>query len=207
MCAHEIEVREAIAGADVIVTTSDAPAPERAETLASLSPDAVHLSITPHGLADPLTGVPGNNLTMSARVGWASINGVVGEPPLQMPRDQSGVVGGVAGFITACAALRRRHAGDTELVDVSELEAFALTVHPWGVAAVYQGAGTNQNPQRSGAREAPPRERSPGGGAAAWRSGSVVGPGRRSDELRPCGLPQLDRSHGRDEPAGTGPSP
>ena len=164
VCAHETEVREAIAGADVIVTTSDAPAPERADTLASLSPDAVHLSITPHGLTDPLTGVPGNNLTMSARVGWASINGVVGEPPLQMPRDQSGVVGGVTGFITACAALRRRHAGDTELVDVSELEAFALTVHPWGVAAVYQGAGTSQNPQRGGARAASPRERSPGGG-------------------------------------------
>ena len=164
VCADETEVRAAIAGADVVVTTSDAPDPERAETLAALAPDAVHLSITPHGLTDPLTGTPGNNLTMSARVGWASINGVAGEPPLQMPRDQAGVVGGVAGFITACAALRRRHAGDAELVDVSELEAFALTVHPWGVAAVYQGAGTRQSLQPGGARAASPRERSPGGG-------------------------------------------
>ena len=170
VCAHETEVREAIAGADVIVTTSDAPAPERADTLASLSPDAVHLSITPHGLTDPLTGVPGNNLTMSARVGWASINGVVGEPPLQMPRDQSGVVGGVTGFITACAALRRRHAGDTELVDVSELEAFALTVHPWGVAAVYQGAGTSQTPSAA-ERARPPlmKEAQAAGAGAAIR--------------------------------------
>ena len=164
VCADEAAVGEAIAEADVVITTCDSPSTERAETLAALRADTVHLSITPHGLSDPFTGLPGNNLTMSARVGWASINGVAGEPPLQMPRDQSGVVGGVTGFIAACAALRRRHAGATEQVDVSELEAFAQTVCPWGVAAVYQGAGGTNGPQRGGARAATPRERSPGGG-------------------------------------------
>ena len=130
------EVDELIATADVVVTTETALA-GLAQRLPST---AVHLSITPHGLDDPLTHAPGNNLTMSARVGWASINGYAGEAPLRMPRDMAGVVGGVTGFITAAAALRRRHVtGAAEQVDVSELEAFALTVHPWGVAAVYQG--------------------------------------------------------------------
>ncbi|MYA17900.1 MAG: hypothetical protein F4Z28_14650, partial [Gammaproteobacteria bacterium] len=122
------ELAEALGGADVVVTTTVAPTPELADILSSLPPDTVHLSITPHGLEDALTDVPGNNLTMGARVGWASINRFAEEAPLQLPRDSSGVVGGVTGFIAAAAALRRRHAVDSaERVDVSELEAFALT--------------------------------------------------------------------------------
>ena len=137
----ETELAKAAQDADVVVTTTTAPNPALAAVLAALPVDAVHLSITPHGLDNPLTDVPGNNLTMSARVGWASINRFADEAPLQLPRDSSGVVGGVTGFIAAAAALRRRGAtGVAERVDVSELEAFALTVHPWGVASVYHGA-------------------------------------------------------------------
>lgn len=133
--------------ADVVVTTSTAPAKGQAEVLDALPPRTVHLSVTAHGLDDPLAAVPGNNLTMSARVGWASINRFADEAPLQLPRDSSGVVGGVTGFIAAAAALRRRDATDhAERVDVSELEAFALTVHPWGVAAVYHGADGRRRP-------------------------------------------------------------
>ena len=64
-----------------------------------------------------------------------------------MPLDQAGMVAGVTGFIAAAAALRRRstHPG-AERVDVSEVEAFALTVHPWGVAAVYDDQGTTFGP-------------------------------------------------------------
>ena len=136
----ETELASAVRGADVVVTTTTAPDPALAAMLAALPPDTVHLSVTPHGLDDPLSTVPGNNLTMGARVGWASTNRFAGEAPLQLPRDSSGVVGGVTGFIAAAAALRRRTATDrAECVDVSELEAFALTVHPWGVASVYHG--------------------------------------------------------------------
>ncbi|MCY3812916.1 MAG: CoA transferase [Gammaproteobacteria bacterium] len=136
--APNARIDDLIAHADVVVTTAAEPA--LADISRRLPPTAVHLSVTPHGLDDPLRGVPGNNLTMSARVGWSSINGYADEAPLRMPRDMSGVVGGVTGFITAAAALRRRNAtGQAERVDVSELEAFALTVHPWGVASVYHG--------------------------------------------------------------------
>ena len=137
----ETELANAARGADVVVTTTTVPDPALAALLAALPPDTVHLSVTPHGLDDRLSAVPGNNLTMGARVGWASINRFADEAPLQLPRDSSGVVGGVTGFIAAAAALRRRDATDrAERVDVSELEAFALTVHPWGVASVYHGA-------------------------------------------------------------------
>ncbi len=135
------DLANAVQGADVVVTTIPAPDPALAAVLCALPAATVHLSVTPHGLDDPLTAVPGNNLTTSARVGWASINRFADEAPLQLPRDSSGVVGGVTGFIAAAAALRRRDATDrAERVDVSELEAFALTVHPWGVASVYHGA-------------------------------------------------------------------
>ncbi|MCY4015165.1 MAG: CoA transferase [Gammaproteobacteria bacterium] len=147
----DAQVDDLIAHADVVVTT----AMEMADISRRLPATAVHLSVTPHGLDDPLKHVPGNNLTMSARVGWSSINGYADEAPLRMPRDMAGVVGGVTGFITAAAALRRRNAtGEAERVDVSELEAFALTVHPWGVASVYHGR-TSRGPGGGRRRGAP----------------------------------------------------
>ena len=156
VCARsETELARAVRGADVVVTTTAAPAPGLAPVLAALPPETVHLCVTPHGLDDPLTHVPGNSLTMCARVGWASVNRLAEEAPLQLPRDSAGIAGGVTGFIAAAAALRRRHATDhAECVDVSELEAFALTVHPWGVAAAYRGAGGT--PPRVGRRRGDP---------------------------------------------------
>lgn len=140
MPRDETAVGSLVAGADVVVT--DARQPDStpfAPALRRMRGNAVHLSITPHGLATPLTGIPGNNLTASARTGWSSINGYRDEPPLQQPRNQAGYIGGLAGFVAAAAALRRRDDSPTaELVDVSELEAFALTVHPWGIAGVYE---------------------------------------------------------------------
>ena len=147
IAAAEAELARAVQGADVVVTTTVAPSSDLAPVLAALPAQTVHLSVTPHGLDDPLTGVPGNNLTISARVGWSYLNRYADEAPLQLPRDSVGVVGGVTGFIAAAAALRRRHATDeAERVDVSELEAFALTVHPWGVASVYHGADGSRRP-------------------------------------------------------------
>ncbi len=147
-----------VAAADVVVTTADPlDAAAYHAALARLRPDAVHLSVTPHGLAGPLAGRPGNTLTASARTGWSFINGYRDEPPLQMPHDQAGYVGGIAGFVAAAAALRRRDhppadagipgcADVAERVDVAEVEAFALTVHPWAIAAVYEATGFSYGP-------------------------------------------------------------
>lgn len=137
-----------LAEADVVITTrSPVSTLPLAAALDALPPTAVHLSVTAHGLDGPLAAVPGNNLTASARTGWAYINGYVDEPPLQMPARQSGYVGGVAGFVAAAAALSERdRTGRGGLVDVSELEAFALTCHPWGIAAIFQARGWTPGP-------------------------------------------------------------
>ena len=139
----EDELTDLVKSADVVITTSDDP---QRPVLENLRDDTVHVCITAHGVDDSLTGYPGNTLTHSARVGWSYINGYRDEPPLSMPRHQGGIVGGVTGFITAAAALRRRDQGPSEHIDVSELEAFALTVHPWGVAAVYHDTGGTPGP-------------------------------------------------------------
>ena len=136
-----------VAGADIVVTTAPRHGAAVEGALGRLPADSVQLSITPHGRTGPLADRPGNNLTASARTGWAYINGYRDEPPLQMPLRQSGYIGGVAGFLAAAAALRRREVGaDAECVDVSEVEAFALTVHPWGIAAIYEGTGFSNGP-------------------------------------------------------------
>ena len=148
--SHTEQLTGLVAVADVLVTTLDPLAPLH-RIIECLPGTAVHLSITPHGLVNPLSGRPGNNLTISARTGWSFINRYKDEPPLQMPRNQSGYVAGIAGFTAAAAALRRRDHGEVaERVDVSEVEAFALTVHPWGIAAIYANRGFSNGP--TGAR-------------------------------------------------------
>ena len=145
--ADAAELGALVADADVVVTSNARRGAVVEGALQRLAPAAVHLSVTPHGLTGPLAERPGNNLTASARTGWAYINGYRDEPPLQMPLCQSGYIGGVAGFVAAAAALRRRELGDeAELVDVSEVEAFALTVHPWGIAVIYEGTGFSHGP-------------------------------------------------------------
>ena len=124
----EAELAALCAGADVVVTNGafngDLPA------------NAVHLAITPHGFTGPLADVPGNNLTVCARVGWATINKRAEDPPLQLPVRQTGYIAGVAGFVGAAAALYR---GGGERVDVSEMEAAALTCAPWAAMGIFIG--------------------------------------------------------------------
>ena len=127
--ASAADAAEVLAGADVVVTDGAWETQARAAR--------VVLSITPYGAASPLAGQPGNELTAAASSGWCSVNGLRGEPPLRMPGFQAGYLAGAAGFVAAAAALRRVRA-DAQLVSVSELEAMALSVHPWGVATAYQ---------------------------------------------------------------------
>lgn len=57
---------------------------------------------------------------------------------------------------TSAAALRRReHGAWPELVDESEVEAFALTVHPWAIAAVYENTGFSNGPSGGRNRSEP----------------------------------------------------
>ena len=97
-------ISDVIEWADVVITSE----PLGDLDLTALRSDAVHLSITAHGLEGALAGARGNNLTASARSAWAHINAHAEEPPLQLPSRQAGYVGGLAGFVAASAALCRQ---------------------------------------------------------------------------------------------------
>jgi crotonobetainyl-CoA:carnitine CoA-transferase CaiB-like acyl-CoA transferase len=116
--------------ADVVVTTAPA------DRLPEISETCIHLSITPHGLTGPWADFAGNDLTHCARSGWCAINRYADEEPLQLPPHQPSLLAGVAGFIGAAAALTR---GAPERVDVSELEATALTCMPWAIMGIFIG--------------------------------------------------------------------
>ncbi len=151
--AELADLQPLVAAADLVICTELATA----NTVSAwLRPDAVLLVLTAHGAEGSLAGLPGNNLTVSARTGWSYINRLRDEPPLQMPRYQSGYVGGIAGFIAASAALLRRSSqSNFERVDVSEVEAFAHTVHPWGIMSIYAGMDDSYGPAGWRPRGAP----------------------------------------------------
>ena len=130
------EMDELTRSTDVVITTTvDLP-----QWLESCAEDVIHLSITPHGLTGPLASVPGNNLTACARVGWSAINACEDEPPLQLPHNQTGYIAGVAGFVSAAAALFRRSTkGGGEQCDVSEMEAMSNTCAPWAQVGIFVG--------------------------------------------------------------------
>jgi crotonobetainyl-CoA:carnitine CoA-transferase CaiB-like acyl-CoA transferase len=147
------ELRSLVSGADIVITTDLQTADAISEWL---EPQSVHLCVTAHGNRGSISQLPGNNLTTSARTGWSYINRIRGEPPLQMPRHQSGYVGGIAGYIAAAAALYRRSSHPSaERVDVSEVEAFAHTVHPWGIMSIYARQGDSYGPTGWRPRGAP----------------------------------------------------
>jgi len=130
-----------VARADILITTTVPLTTGLVETaLKALPDDAIHLSITPHGLSGNLSGVPGNNLTACARTGWCHMNGCVDAPPLQLPVWQAGHIAGVAGFVIAAAAqFRRLRTGEGERIDVAEDEPLAHTAAPWATLALFVG--------------------------------------------------------------------
>ena len=141
------EAESVFADADVIIAEGGVTGPHAARVI---------LSITPYGSGSPWSGQPGNELTAASLSGWCSINGVRGDAPLRMPGFQAGYLAGAAGFVAAAAALRRPVPGRPQQVDVSELEAMALSVHPWGVAAAYQDG------EKAGREDRRPRRGTPG---------------------------------------------
>lgn len=144
VCSENKEYLESlIQKADVVITgDTNGVTFDIDELLNLLKANSIRLSITPYGFRSPYGARRGNDLTINARSGWAYINGNRNSPPLKLPGYQASYIAGIAAFISATSALLRR---DDQLgpehVDVSELEAFCLTVHPWGIRDIYEDTG------------------------------------------------------------------
>jgi len=129
--------------ADVVITT-DLPGIAAAEPGSPVDramaarPELVRISVTPYGLDGPMAGLPGNDLTAYALSGWAASNGDPDAPPLKGSGAQAGYLAGLDAFVGGCAAIYHHdRSGAGQLVDVSELEALAVTSGPALLVAEY----------------------------------------------------------------------
>lgn len=136
-------VRQLIENADVVVSSHS---PRRLATLGfeyasfGLS-DLIMTHVTPHGMTGALAEVPGNDLTVAARSGWASINGNDDREPLKPAAWTSSCCAGIAAYAATVAALRWRdqHPGEGQEVDVAETEVMAATFAPGMLRSLYTG--------------------------------------------------------------------
>jgi crotonobetainyl-CoA:carnitine CoA-transferase CaiB-like acyl-CoA transferase len=136
--------------ADVVV--SSAP-PSRLRALGLTcadiaSPSLIMAHVTPHGMTGALAETPGNDLTVGARSGWASINGLAGREPLKPANWQSSFCAGVATYGAIMAALHHRdtHPGEGQEVDVGELDVMVSTFAPALLRGHYQGEALHRRP-------------------------------------------------------------
>ncbi len=136
-------LRKLVAGADILVS-SFTPSRLAALGLAYASfgrADLVMTHVTPHGMTGALAEVPGNDLTVAARSGWASINGTQDREPLKPAAWTSSCCAGIAAYAATVAALRWRdaHPGEGQEVDVAETEVMAGTFAPGMLRSLYTG--------------------------------------------------------------------
>jgi len=138
-------VRAALAGADVLVCSVTAGGMESLgldfPQLQQLNPGIVVCSITPHGSSGVRSEYPGNDLTTAALSGWASINGLADQPPLQPSGLQSSYCSGTIAYgsiVSALLARRNRKPHRGQFIDVSELEVMASTFAPALLTSQYQ---------------------------------------------------------------------
>ncbi len=129
-----------------IVVTSGTPATLEAqrltyEQLSLRRRELIQVSITPHGLTGDLAEAPGNDLTAFARSGWAALNGMADREPLKGSGWQASYCAGTAAAGAAISALthRDRHAGEGQLIDVSEAEVMASFASPAILSSQYFG--------------------------------------------------------------------
>jgi len=141
--AARATVRELIENADIVISSHS---PSRLAAL-GLTYESFELSdlimthVTAHGMTGQLAEVPGNDLTVAARSGWASINGTADREPLKPAAWTSSYCTGIAAYGATVAALRWRdaHPGEGQEVDVAETEVMAGTFAPGMLRSLYNG--------------------------------------------------------------------
>ncbi len=104
------------------------------------NPSLVMAHITPHGMTGTLSNTPGNDLTVAARSGWASINGDSEREPLKPSGQQVSFCAGTAAVSGILAALHhRRVTGLGQEVDVAKLDVMVATFAPALLTSQYRG--------------------------------------------------------------------
>lgn len=121
------EVERLIAAADVVVEGGSSSALD-VEALAAHFPSLVIVSITPWGRSGPWRDRPATEFTVQAESGSLATRGLPGGEPFQAAGRTAEWVSGLYAAVASLAAVHRaRSRGVGERVDVSMLEAMALS--------------------------------------------------------------------------------
>jgi len=134
------ELRALLSAADVVINDA-LPGTEARIHLDSLVSDFAHVvyvSITPHGLSGARSHQPGNDLTASARSGWASVNGLSKKSPLKQTGYQASFQAGTTAFAGAVSALIFKNKnGMGQSIDVGLDDASVMCFAPGILRSVY----------------------------------------------------------------------
>lgn len=105
------------------------------------SPELILGHVTPYGMSGARAEEPGNELTVAALSGWASINGDSTSYPLRPSGRQVAFCAGAAAFAAMVGAIshRDRHPGEGQEVDVAALDVMVSAFSPGLLRSVYAG--------------------------------------------------------------------
>ncbi|MBO44752.1 MAG: hypothetical protein CMM28_13590 [Rhodospirillaceae bacterium] len=135
--------KQLVGSADIVVDDARPGSSDREwiDALLADNKHVLHVVITAHGLTGARAEWPGNDLSASARSGWASVNGLQGRGPLKQSGYQASYQAGTLAFATVVSALiHRAHGGPGQLIDVALDEVSLMSFAPGILRSLYNGA-------------------------------------------------------------------
>lgn len=101
------------------------------ETLSSINPRLIQVSVTGFGQSGPYQDLPGFGTIAEAMSGFANINGYPGSPPTLPPMPLAdGVAGITAAFAIASSLFKREKGGEGERIDLALYEPLMWMIGP-----------------------------------------------------------------------------
>ncbi|ETX06120.1 MAG: hypothetical protein ETSY2_19000, partial [Candidatus Entotheonella gemina] len=106
-----------------------------------INPNLIVCSLTPYGQDGARASLPGNDLTVNALSGWASVNGLADREPLKSSGYQASYQAGTMAYGAIVCALIEQHVNQTrgQHIDIAELEVMCATFAPALLRSQLQG--------------------------------------------------------------------
>ncbi len=116
---------------------------------AQINPNLIVCSITPYGQDGARATLPGNDLTVNALSGWASVNGLADREPLKGSGYQASYQAGTMAYGAIVCALIKQRANCTggQHIDIAELEVMCATFAPALLRSQLQGEAQKRRSQ------------------------------------------------------------
>ena len=116
---------------------------------AQINPNLIVCSITPYGQGGARAHLPGNDLTINALSGWASVNGRTDREPLKSSGYQASYQAGTMAYGAIVCALIEQHANASggQHIDIAELEVMCATFAPGLLRSQLQGDAQKRRSQ------------------------------------------------------------